>query len=174
MLETPPSATRHASSPVPDWSRERAERWWEPSRRLIGAVRDYQRAGSRLGRVAAVLRHRFWSAVCSSEVPLTLNAGGGLLMPHPFGIVIHPEAELGVNCLVMQGVTIGTNGKGGLPRLGNGVDVGPGAAILGGVQIGDNAAIGANAVVLSDVPPYGVAVGIPAKVIRIAEPDAAG
>nr|WP_281373790.1 hypothetical protein [Parvularcula dongshanensis] len=74
----------------------------------------------------------------------------------------------------MQGVTIGTNGKGGLPRLGNGVDVGPGAAILGGVQIGDNAAIGANAVVLSDVPPYGVAVGIPAKVIRIAEPDAAG
>ena len=93
------------------------------------------------------------------------------MMPHPYGIVVHPSAELGPNCLLMQGATIGTNGKAGVPRIGGHVDIGPGAMILGQITIGDHAVIGANAVVLEDVPAYGVAVGVPAKVIRIREPS---
>ena len=67
----------------------------------------------------------------------------------------------------MHNVTLGTRGPGsGAPTLGRGVDVGPGAQILGPVTIGDGAQIGANAVVISDVPARSVAVGVPAKIIK--------
>ena len=81
-------------------------------------------------------------------------------------VVIHPEAQIGPNCLLFQQVTVGTGPKPGAPRIGGHVDVGAGAKILGGVVIGDHAVIGANAVVVTDVPAGGVAVGIPAVVKR--------
>ena len=84
------------------------------------------------------------------------------MMPHPNGVVVHPEAVIGPNCLLFQQVTIGSGPRPGLPKLGGHVDVGPGAKILGGVTIGDHAVIGANAVVVSDVPAGAVAVGVPA------------
>lgn len=87
-------------------------------------------------------------------------------MTHPNGIVIHPEAKIGVNCLIFQQVTIGMGTVPGLPVIGGHVDIGAGAKILGGVKIGDHAKIGANAVVLQDVPAHGTAVGIPAKIIK--------
>ena len=94
------------------------------------------------------------------------NIAGGLLIPHPNGIVIHPQAIIGPNCLVFQQVTIGTGGKKpGAPKLGGHVDVGAGAKILGGVVIGDHVKIGANAVVLDDVPAGATAVGIPARIV---------
>jgi serine O-acetyltransferase len=115
----------------------------------------------------AVLRHRFWSVMTGADIPLnTFGLGGGLLIPHPQGLVIHPEAELGPNCLLLQQVTIGTGPKPGLPKLGGHVDVGAGAKILGGVTIGEHAVIGANAVVIADVPAHSIAVGVPAKVKR--------
>lgn len=86
-------------------------------------------------------------------------------MTHPNGIVIHPAAKVGPNCLVFQQVTIG-NHRGGVPTIGGHVDIGAGAKIIGGITIGDHALIGVNAVVMSDVPPGGVAVGVPARVIR--------
>lgn len=86
-------------------------------------------------------------------------------MPHPNGIVIHPDAVIGPNCLIFQQVTIGLRDGPGAPRIGGHVDVGAGAKILGPVTIGNHAKIGANAVVLSDVPEGATAVGIPAKVI---------
>ncbi len=86
-------------------------------------------------------------------------------MPHPNGIVIHPAASLGVNCLVFQQVTIGAGGRAGFPRIGGHVDIGTGAKILGGVVVGDHARIGANAVVVDDVPPGATAVGIPARIL---------
>jgi serine O-acetyltransferase len=78
--------------------------------------------------------------------------------------VIHPDVEIGPNCLVFQQVTIGTRG-GAAPKIEGHVDIGAGAKIIGAVIIGQHAKIGANAVVLNDVPAGATAVGIPAKVI---------
>jgi serine O-acetyltransferase len=164
-----------ASAEVADWSREDCSWWaWDPSRQLICAMRDYQKARSRGGRAllwakVAVLRHRFWSVIAGADVPINAEFGGGLVLPHPNGIVVHPGAEIGPNCMIFQQVTIGTGPKAGLPRIGGHVDVGPGAKILGGVHVGDHAVIGANAVVLSDVPAGGVAVGVPAKITRVVD-----
>ena len=115
-------------------------------------------------RKFAVLRHLFWSVVTGTDIPLNTNIGGGLLLTHPNGVVIHSDAQIGVNCLIFQQVTIGTRG-GGAPRIGNHVDIGAGARILGSVCVGDFARIGANAVVLTDVPTGKTAVGIPAKIV---------
>ncbi len=161
------------SAETPDWSRERKRIFeWAPSRALIASIRAYQRyASSRSWRAAllrrvAVLRHRWWSVVTGADIPLNCRLGGGLLMPHPNGIVIHPDAEIGPNCLLFQQVTIGTREGGGAPKIGGHVDVGAGAKILGGVTIGQNARIGANCVVLDDVPPGATAVGIPARIFE--------
>lgn len=158
----------------PDWTRERPNRYWDPPRNLLKSIRDYQktvRQQSIIGPISrrfAVLRHRFWQAVTGADIPLNAVLGGGLLIPHPNGIVINPHATIGVNCLIMQGVTIGSNRNAhGAPTIGNHVDIGPGARILGPVTIGDFAVIGANAVVLIDVPPRGVALGVPARIAEI-------
>ena len=162
-----------------DWSREEPSRFWDPACQLLASIRAFQRATQRggvVGRAAqrlAVLRHRFWSVVSGADIPITASRlGGGLLLPHPQGVVIHPDAEVGPNCLLLQQVTLGTGPRPGTPRLGGHVDVGAGAKILGGVTIGDHAVIGANAVVISDVPAHSVAVGIPA-VIKKRRADAA-
>jgi serine O-acetyltransferase len=169
--EPPRSAQPALSAEHPDWTREACSRWeWHPSRQLMRALRDYQRTREQTGLLSrfrkrwAVLRHRFWSAVTGADIPLNCNIAGGLLLPHPNGVVVHPDAQIGPNCMLFQQVTVGTGPKPGLPRLGGHVDVGPGAKILGGVHIGDHAVIGANAVVLCDVPAGSVAVGVPAVV----------
>ncbi len=161
------------SAEVPDWRREVAQRGvWAPARALLASIRAYQRHAessnplARIPRRIAVLRHRFWSAVAGADIPLNCRLGGGLLLPHPNGIVIHPKAVIGPNCLIFQQVTIGAGATPGLPCIGGHVDIGAGAKILGGVTIGDHAKIGANAVVLHDVPAGATAVGIPARVLR--------
>ncbi len=114
------------------------------------------------------MRHRIWSVVTGSDIPINTNISGGLLMPHPNGIVIHPECKIGPNCLIFQQVTLGSNARGsrkGVPILGGHVDIGAGAKIVGRVVIGDHAVIGTNAVVLTDVPAGAVAIGIPARII---------
>ena len=83
--------------------------------------------------------------------------------------MIHPDATIGVNCLIHQQVTIGVSGNRGVPRIGGHVDIGAGAKILGGVVIGDHAKIGANAVVTRDVPAGATAVGIPARIVERAQ-----
>lgn len=155
----------------PDWSREAPRGLWDPSRRLLGCIRAHQAAGrtplGALRRVRAKCGHWLWSLVTQAEIGLGTRIGGGLLLPHPNGIVIHPEAEIGPNCLLFQQVTLGTRaGRDGAPRLGVHVDVGAGARILGPVAVGDHAVIGANAVVLSDVPAGAMAVGVPARVLQ--------
>lgn len=152
----------------PDWSRERPTRLWDPSRRLLRSIRRWQAARGPLSRRWWVLHHRFWSMVTGADIPLNSQIGGGLLIPHPNGIVIHPDAEIGHNCLIFQQVTLGlSRGSSRAPQLGAGVDVGAGAKIIGPVTIGDCAQIGANAVVTQNIPSGAVAVGVPARVIRI-------
>lgn len=162
------------SATEPDWSRERPVRGrYEPAKRLLATIRRYQRLranggiAARLIRPLVVLQHRFWSAVSGADIPLNSRIEGGLLMPHPNGIVIHPEAVIGPNCLLFQQVTLGMGGRlPGAPRLAGHVDIGAGAKILGGVTIGANAMIGANAVVLDNVPEGCTAVGIPARIVQ--------
>jgi serine O-acetyltransferase len=155
------------SADAPDWSRERKPFFaWAPAKSLLASLRAYERArGSRVRRIVAVLRHRFWSVVTGADIPLGTQIGGGLLLPHPNGIVIHPKAVIGPNCLIFQQVTIGTvNARKGLPRIEGHVDIGAGARVLGPVHIGAHARVGSNAVVLKDVPAGASATGVPARV----------
>lgn len=159
------------SADMPDWSREAPQRGWDPGRRLLRAIRRHQAARARGGlggHIAAhwwALQHRIWSIATGAEIDLRARIGGGLLIPHPNGIVIHPDAVIGPNCLIFQQVTIGVARGPGLPTIGGHVDIGAGARILGPVRIGDHAVIGANAVVLRDVPAGAVAVGVPARIV---------
>jgi serine O-acetyltransferase len=111
-----------------------------------------------------VLRHQIWSVATGTDIPLNCQIAGGLLLTHPNGIVIHPNSQIGPNCLIFQQVTLGA-GDGGSPRLGGNVMVGAGAKLLGGITIGDNARIGANSVVVKDVPAGATVVGVPARIV---------
>jgi serine O-acetyltransferase len=156
------------SATEPDWSREQFSRWWEPSRQLLKSIRGYQKWQKSEGiigrffRAWHVIQHRFWSVVAASDIPLNCQIEGGLLLTHPNGVVIHPGANIGPNCLILQQVTIVDGVK-----IGGHVDIGAGAKIIRPVSIGNHAKIGANAVVTCDVPEGATAVGIPAKIINV-------
>lgn len=151
------------SASEPDWSRETPRRFWDPSRKLIKSLRDYQHRQG-ISRKIAVLRHRFWTIVTGADIPLNTRIDGGLLLPHPNGVVIHPRVTIGPNCIIFQQATLGTNRHdSGVPQLGGHVDIGPGARVLGAVSLGDHTVIGANAVVLKNVPDGHIAIGVPAR-----------
>ncbi len=141
---------------------------------LMRSIRFYQRSKARggvlgwLGCRFAAARHRLLSLALGVDIPMNTEIGGGLLMPHPNGIVIHPAVRIGPNCLIFQQVTIGAGDGPTVPRIGGHVDIGAGAKILGDVIIGDHARIGANAVVLCNVPSGATAVGVPARIISSA------
>lgn len=105
--------------------------------------------------------------VFACEIPYWCNIGYNVILSHNgLGVVIHPGADIGNNVKILQNVTIGgRNGK-GAPCIEDNVIIGAGACILGDITIGSNSQIGANAVVLNDIPPNSVVVGIPAKVIK--------
>ena len=96
--------------------------------------------------------------------------GSGMFIDHGMGVVIGEAAEVGDNVTLFQGVTLGGTGKlrgKRHPTLGNHVVVGTGAKVLGPIKIGDYVKIGANAVVLQDVPDHSTVVGIPGRIVRI-------
>ena len=106
------------------------------------------------------------------EIHPGATIGKGLFIDHGSGVVIGETAEIGDNCTLYQGVTLGGTGKDvgkRHPTLGNNVMVGSGAKILGPFKIGDNCKVAANAVVLKEIPPNCTAVGIPAKVVKRGE-----
>ena len=101
------------------------------------------------------------------ELPYSVHLGRRVVFEHQSGIVVHGACVIGDDCIIRQNCTLGIrrlDDLAGAPVLGQGVDVGAGACILGAVTIGDYARIGANSVVLSDVPAFAVAVGVPAIV----------
>ena len=104
------------------------------------------------------------------EIHPGATIGRGLVIDHGSGVVIGETAEIGDNCTLYQGVTLGGTGKDvgkRHPTLGNNVMVGAGAKVLGPLTIGDNAKIAAGAVVLHEIPSDSTAVGIPARVVRV-------
>lgn len=157
---------RALSASSPDWNREKLQRWWDPSRQLLRSIRTYQKwriKGGLLGNFIckiSVIQHRFWSVVTASDIPINACLGGGLILRHPNGVTIHPNASVGPNCVILQQTAL-VEGV----QLGGAVKVLAGAKIVRPVKIGDYAVIGANAVVLGDVPPRSTAVGVPARII---------
>lgn len=102
------------------------------------------------------------------EIHPQTKVGAGFYIGHFGGIVVNTNAVIGCNVNISQGVTVGSVNRGrkcGFPTIGNNVYIGPGAKILGNIHVGDNSAIGANAVVLDDVPDNCCVGGIPAKII---------
>ncbi|MBR4095817.1 MAG: serine O-acetyltransferase [Oscillospiraceae bacterium] len=103
------------------------------------------------------------------EIHPGAKIGKGFFIDHGSGVVIGETTEIGDNCLIYQGVTLGGTGKEKgkrHPTLGNNVMVGSGARVLGPFKVGDNAKIAANAVVLEEVPPNCTAVGVPARIVK--------
>ena len=96
------------------------------------------------------------------------SIGAGLLVRHPMGIVVSNTATIGTNCKMLQHVTIGENifGATGAPTIGDGVFIGAGAVIVGPVRVGSRSLVGANAVVIADVPADVTVAGVPARVVR--------
>jgi len=103
------------------------------------------------------------------EIHPGAKIGRGLFIDHGMGVVIGETAEIGDNCLIYQGVTLGGTGKDKgkrHPTLGDNVMVGAGAKVLGPFKIGNNVKIAANAVVLEPIPDNCTAAGIPARIVR--------
>ena len=110
---------------------------------------------------------RCWTGI---EIHPGAKIGRRLVIDHGMGVVIGETAEIGDDCLIYHGVTLGGTGKDQgkrHPTIGNNVLISTGAKVLGPFRVGDNARIAANAVVLSEVPPNATAVGIPAQIVRV-------
>ena len=111
------------------------------------------------------LRYEFWSVLSASDIHRDATIAAGVKFPHPNGVVIHQSSVVEEGCMIMQQVTLGQLATGDGPRLQRGVYVGAGAKLLDPITIGEGARIGANAVVLEDVPSFATAVGAPARII---------
>jgi len=159
------------SATIPDWSRENCTMFWQPGKKLLASIRQYQRLRNKASFFfdsfiqVLLLQYRFWSVVTGADIPINSSLGGGLLITHPNGIVIHPKAKIGPNCLIFQQVTIDSR-DGGIPIIGDNVDIGAGAKIIGNVSIGNHVRIGANSVVLKNVPDNCTVIGIPARIVK--------
>ncbi len=116
--------------------------------------------------VAYKLLRFFCDILLGIELPCETIIGDRLVIEHTGAIVISGDAVFGDDCVLRQGVTVGLRHRGirGSPHLGDRVDIGAGAKLLGPIRIGNDVAIGANAVVLCDVPDHSIAVGVPARV----------
>ncbi len=114
--------------------------------------------------ISQMSRHR-----TGIEIHPGAKIGKRLVIDHGMGIVIGETAEVGDDCLIYHGVTLGGTGKESgkrQPTIGNNVLIGTGAKVLGPFKVGDNSRIAANSVVLSEIPPDSTAVGIPARVVK--------
>lgn len=128
-----------------------------------------------IGRVVARL---YWARTCrrsGSEIAAIANVGPGCYMPHPYAIVLG-DCTVGRNVVILQCVTIGKRGDDAPrgPIIGDDVEIGAGATILGPITIGQGAKIGANSVVLKDVPAGAIAAGTPARILGAAVPSSIG
>lgn len=121
-----------------------------------------------LAHVLARYMHKRMRFRLGISIPYTTRIGPGFYIGHFGGIVVNKDARIGRNCNISQGVTIGQLNRGerkGVPVIGEGVYIGPGAVIIGAITVANGSAIGANAVVTRDLCENAVAIGAPAKVI---------
>lgn len=127
----------------------------------------YRRNWARASRLIRVLNNTLTGA----DILPGAAIGPGLVLHHPSGIVIGHGVSIGEDCVILQGVTLGerystAHRNHSYPVLGNRVTIGAGAKVLGGLSLGDGCKIGANSVVLMDIPAGRVAVGQPARILE--------
>ncbi len=132
--------------------------------RLMGALR-----GCRLGPLSAVI-YKLNALLTGAVIGRAARFGHGLVVLHSAGVVVNSGVWAGRNVIIESGVTIGAE-KGGCPTIGDNVFIGSGAKLIGPIRVGSNVRIGANAVVLHDVPDGATAVGVPAKVVKIRDEE---
>lgn len=106
--------------------------------------------------------------ILGTEIHWRAQIGPGLRVYHGYGLVVHSNAKIGANCTLRQGVTLGSKDEHGFntPVIGDDVNIGVSAILIGNISIGDSVIIGAGTVVISDVPANAIVVGNPGKVIR--------
>jgi serine O-acetyltransferase len=128
--------------------------FWIGATHRFGAWAD--RLPNRAARLVGLGIHTALSApariVKDVYLPASARIGPGFVMLHPFSIIVAPGIEIGANCQLFHEVTLGRGPIPGLPRVGDSVSIYAGAKILGGVILGDGVSVGANAVVIRDVP----------------------
>lgn len=135
------------------------------------ALQTYRVANVLWNAGKRVLSHYLQSQMSQTfQIDIHPNAtlGSGIMLDHGTGIVVGETARIGNNCSILHHVTLGGSGKRGVdrhPKVGDGVLLGAGASILGNIQIGDGTQVGAGTLVITDLPPHVVAVGVPAKII---------
>ena len=133
-------------------------RWYRISNKL------YKKNIPIIPKLIKVIIRIVFSAVIPYEVEIGENT---ILGYNALGVVIHKKAKIGRKCIISQNVTIGgAQGCNELPVIGDYVDIGAGAQIIGNVKIGDYAIIGAGAVVTKDIPKNATAVGVPARILK--------
>jgi serine O-acetyltransferase len=149
--------------------------WTRPGFRAIAAHRFgnwRMRIRSKIFRAPFSVLYRMMYRrarnVYGIELPYTVKLGRRVVIEHQGSIVIHGNTEIGEECIIRQGVTLGNKTMDrpmDAPKLGRRVNIGAGAKILGAITIGDDATIGANSVVTREVPPGATVVGLPARVV---------
>lgn len=112
-----------------------------------------------------------YSSYLGGVIPPETQIGEGTFFTyHALGVVVNGRTIIGQNCKIRQNVTIGANGD-GAPVIGDNVQIGAGAVLIGNIHIGNNVIIGANAFVNTDLPENCTAVGLPAKAIKFHKPE---
>lgn len=142
--------------------------WWTSSSfRAVVLARFAALAPGGLGRMLASYNLRSTGA----DIDPRASIGPGLLLQHPVGVVIGGGCVVGANVTLMSNVVLGrrrpaqATGNDGYPKVGAGVFIGTGSAVLGDIRLGDGSSIGAHSLVLADVPSLGTAIGSPARLI---------
>jgi len=123
-------------------------------------------------RPIAILYKIYTEFLLSIELPAGTDIGPGLRLYHGVGLVVHKGARFGSNCTLRQGVTVGNKGGDGananiVPCIGNDVEFGAGAIVIGGINVGNNVIIGAGVVVTKDVPDNSVVVGTAPRILSL-------
>lgn len=138
----------------------------------FGRKVDAQKPGvfKKLNTALYWLLFRWIETTTGISLPKGADIGGGLRIWHFGNIFVHPQSVIGRQCTLRQGVTIGNRVEGGpVPVIGDRVDFGAYAQVLGGIRIGNDCKIGAMSLVITDVPDGATAVGIPARIIPAAD-----